>query len=301
MATKYFEHFLYIAHAMTNMAGAGIDLWDQEDQFFCDVVHLPSGQNIQLKVFSMVGLVPLFAVLAPHPSVTAGLADFRERMAWFLQHRADLAKNVAPWDVPGQDQTGLLAILHGDRLAHVLRRVLDPAEFLSEYGIRALSRYHREHPYVFRVNGHELTVTYLPGESNNRLFGGNSNWRGPIWFPVNYLLIHALRQYHLFYGDKFKLEHPTGSGQERTLGEIAANLAARLANIFLRDPAGGGRRAVWGDNKYFQTDPHWRDYIPFHEYFDGDDGSGLGASHQTGWTALIASLLFEYGGRHCSA
>jgi hypothetical protein len=297
MATKYFEHFLSIAHAMKNMARAGIELWDEEDQFFCDVVHLPSGQNIPLKIFSMVGLVPLFAVLAPRPAVTAGLDGFRERMAWFLKYRPDLARNVAPWDVPGQDQTGLLAILHGDRLAAVLRRVLNPEEFLSDYGVRALSRYHQEHPYVFRINGQEFTVKYLPAESDNRMFGGNSNWRGPIWFPVNYVLIRALHEYHLFYGDNLKVECPTGSGRWHNLGQVAADLAGRLANIFLRDPARAGRRAVWGDNDYFQTDPHWRDCIPFHEYFNGNNGAGLGASHQTGWTALIASLLFEYGGR----
>jgi hypothetical protein len=300
-AVKYFEHFLYIAHGMRNMAGAGIDLWDEEDQFFCDVVHLPSGQNIQLKIHSMVGLVPLLAVLAWRPADISGLESFRKRMMWFLQHRPNLAQNVARWDVPGQSRTGLLAILHGERLTAVLRRLLNKEEFLSDYGVRALSRYHLEHPYVFKVDGHELTVKYLPGESDNRLFGGNSNWRGPIWFPVNYLLIRALREYHLYYGDSLKVEYPTASGERRNLGEVAADLAGRLANIFLRDPTRGGRRAVWGDNDYFQTDPHWRDYIPFHEYFNGDNGSGVGASHQTGWTALIAALLFDYGGRHDSA
>ena len=301
MATKYFDHFLYIAHAMRNMAGAGIDLWDEEDQFFCDVVHLPSGQNIQHKIHSMVSLVPLLAVLAPGRAVTAGLEEFQKRMAWFVEHRPDLAKNVAPWDVLGQNQTGLLAILHGDRLAAVLRRMLNSEEFLSDYGIRALSRYHLEHPFTFHVDGQDLTVKYLPAESDSRLFGGNSNWRGPIWFPVNYLLIQALRQYHLYYGDNLRVECPTGSGQSRNLGEVTEELARRLANIFLRDPARGGRRAVWGNNEYFQTDPHWRDCIPFHEYFNGDNGMGLGASHQTGWTALIACLLFEYGGRHDGA
>jgi hypothetical protein len=300
MATKYFEHFLYIAHAMKNMAGAGIDLWDEEDQFFCDVVHLPSGQNIQLKIYSMVGLVPLFAVRALRPAAIAGLEAYQERKTWFLEHRPDLARNVAPWDVPGHDQTGLMAVLHGDRLVAVLRRVLDSGQFLSEYGVRALSRYHLEHPFELRMDGHEFTVKYLPAESDSRLFGGNSNWRGPIWFPVNYMLINALREYHLYYGDTLKVECPTGSGRQRNLDEVAADLAGRLANIFLRDPAHGGRRAVWGDNDYFQTDPHWRDCIPFHEYFNGDNGSGVGASHQTGWTALIASLLLEYGGRHGS-
>jgi hypothetical protein len=230
-----------------------------------------------------------------------GLEDFEKRMNWFLEHRPDLARNVAPWNVQGQGQTGLLSILDGEGLAAVLRRMLDPDEFLSEYGVRALSRYHLEHPYVFNADGHDLTVKYLPAESDNRLFGGNSNWRGPIWFPMNYLLIRALREYHLYYGDNLKVECPTGSGRRRNLGEVAADLAARLANIFLRDSTRGGRRAVWGDNDYFQSDPHWRDYIPFYEYFHGDNGSGLGASHQTGWTALIASLLFDYGGQRDGA
>jgi hypothetical protein len=286
---------------MTNMAGAGIDLWDDEERFFFTVVQLPSGQNIPLRIFSMVGLVPLFAVLAPPASLTVGLEDFEKRMNWFLEHRPDLARNVAPWNDPGQGQTGLLAILDGEGLAAVLRRVLDPDEFLSEYGVRALSRFHLEHPYVFNADGHDLTVKYLPAESDNRLFGGNSNWRGPIWFPMNYLLIRALREYDLYYGDNLKVECPTGSGQRHNLGEVAADLAARLANIFLRDSTRGGRRAVWGGNDYFQSDPHWRDYIPFYEYFHGDNGSGLGASHQTGWTALIASLLFDYGGQHDGA
>jgi len=214
-----------------------------------------------------------------------------------LQHRPNLAQNVAPWNLPGHGQTGLLAILHGDRLIAVLRRLLKKEEFLSDYGVRALSRYHLEHPYVFSVDGHQFTIKYLPAESDNRLFGGNSNWRGPIWFPMNYLLIRALHEYHLYYGDNLKVECPTGSSERRNLGEVAAHLAGRLAKIFLRDPAHGGRRAVWGDNGYFQTDPHWRDCIPFYEYFHGDNGAGVGASHQTGWTALIASLLFEYGGR----
>jgi hypothetical protein len=222
-------------------------------------------------------------------------------MEWFLQNRPDLARNVAPWDIPGHGQAGLLAILHGPRLAAVLRRVLDPDEFLSDYGVRSLSRYHLEHPFVFSAAGKEFTVRYLPAESDSRLFGGNSNWRGPVWFPVNYLLIQALRQYHLYYGDNLEVECPTGSGRRLNLGDAAADLTRRLANIFLRDPARGGRRPVWGGNEYFQTDPHWRDCIPFHEYFHGDNGAGLGASHQTGWTALIAALLCDRGGPPGSA
>ncbi|MFZ5831352.1 MAG: MGH1-like glycoside hydrolase domain-containing protein [Planctomycetota bacterium] len=298
VATKYFEHFLYIAHAMRNIGAAGIELWDETDQFFYSVVHLPSGENIPLKIHSMVGLVPLLAVLAPPPVMTEGLEIFQQRADWFLAHRMDLADNVAPWNVPGHNQRGLMSILHGDRLVAVLQRMLDPDEFLSDYGVRALSRYHLDHPYVFRAGGQEFTVKYLPAESDNLLFGGNSNWRGPIWFPMNYLIVRALDEYSLYYNGDLKVECPTGSGRRLNLKDVATELARRLAMIFLRDPAHGGRRAVFGGNQYFQTDPHWRDCVPFHEYFHGDNGAGLGASHQTGWTALVASLLHEYGGQH---
>jgi len=293
MAIKYFEHFLYIAHAMTNMDGEGIDLWDDQDCFFYDVVHLTTGENIPLKVHSMVGLVPMFAVLTTATAQLRGLAEFQARADWFIEHRPDLLKNVAPWSVPGPGQTTLLAILHGERLRAVVKRMLDPDEFLSDYGIRALSRYHLEHPYTFELPVQTLKVEYLPAESDNRLFGGNSNWRGPVWFPVNYLIVQALREYHKYYGDSFKVEYPTGSGRLATFGEVAQGLTERLTNIFLRDPARGGRRAAWGDNDYFQTDPYWRDCIPFFEYFHGDTGAGLGASHQTGWTALVAALMME--------
>ncbi len=298
MAIKYFEHFLYIAHAMSNMSGAGINLWDHEDQFFYDVILQPSGQSIPLKVRSMVGLVPLFAVLAVPRLQREGLDLFAERARWFLEHRPDLLKNVAPVDVPEQNGERLLAIFTSERLTAVLRRMLDPGEFLSDYGIRSLSRYHLEHPYILRTAGQEFVVKYLPAESDSRLFGGNSNWRGPIWFPVNYMLVRALHEFSLYYGDTFKIECPTGSGQSLNLDQVAAEITRRLSNIFLRDPAKGGRRAAWGDKDYFQTDPHWRDCIPFHEYFNGDTGAGLGAGHQTGWTALIVSLLFEYVGQH---
>jgi len=197
--------------------------------------------------------------------------------------------------VPGKDDSRLVALLHNERLKVVLRRMFDPNEFLSDYGIRSVSAYHRDHPYIFDVNGRHFMVKYLPAESDSRLFGGNSNWRGPIWFPVNYMLVRALQEFDSYYGDTFLVECPTGSGQMVTLGEAAQQLARRLINIFLRDPAHGGRRAVWGDNTYFQTDANWRDYIPFHEYFNGDTGMGLGASHQTGWTSLVASLLMDIG------
>jgi hypothetical protein len=295
MAVKYCEHFLNMAHAMTNMSGAGIDLWDEQDEFFYDVIHLSSGKNIPLKIRSMVGLTPLFAVLAFHPSRFSNQSMLRGRMRWLESKRPDLFKLVASMTVPGKNDSRLVAILHDERLTAVLRRLFDPAEFLSDYGVRSLSAYHRDHPYVFDAGGERFMIQYLPQESDSRLFGGNSNWRGPIWFPVNYLLVRALQEFDSYYGDAFTVECPTGSGQRLTLGEAAQNLARRLVNIFLRDPARVGRRAVWGDNQYFQTDPHWRDYIPFHEYFHGDTGAGVGASHQTGWTALVASLLMDVG------
>jgi hypothetical protein len=294
MAIKYFEHFLYIAHAMTNMNGEGIDLWDSEDEFFYDVILLPSGQSIPLKIHSMVGLAPLFAVFVASPTRGEGLENFKSWSKWFLENRPDLLENIAPIRDAGQNGSRILAIASTDRLTAVLRRMLDPEEFLSDYGIRALSRYHLEHPYRFEAAGKTFEVNYTPAESDNRLFGGNSNWRGPIWFPVNYTLIRSLHEYASYYGDSLKVECPTNSGQWRTLGEVATELARRLTNIFLRDPSRNGRRAVWGDNEYFQTDTHWRDYVPFFEYFNGDTGAGVGASHQTGWTALVVSLLYEY-------
>jgi hypothetical protein len=294
MAVKYLEHFVNIAHAMTNMSGEGIDLWDEEDQFYYDVIHLSSGENIPLRIHTMVGLTPLFAVIAFHIDRYAHLSMLINRMRWLAARRPDLFATIASIALPGKDNSRLVAILHDDKLKSVLSRMLDTNEFLSDYGIRAVSAYHREHPYVFDVGGQEFVVKYLPAESDSRLFGGNSNWRGPIWFPVNYMLIHALQEFDAYYGDSFKVEHPTGSGQLHTLGEIGQDLTQRLINIFRRDPSRNNHRAVWGDNDYFQTDPHWRDYIPFHEYFHGDTGAGVGASHQTGWTALVASLLMDF-------
>jgi len=242
----------------------------------------------------MVGLVPLFAVFTASPQKAVGLDIFVERAKWFLEHRPDLVKHVAPVGVPGKDDSKMLAILTTERLVAVLRRMLDPNEFLSDYGIRALSRYHLDNPYVFHAGGKDFVVKYLPAESDSRLFGGNSNWRGPIWFPVNYAIIRSLREFSLYYGDTLKIECPTGSGKWLTLEEVASEISRRLSSIFLRDPAHNNRRPVWGDNDYFQTDPHWRDCVPFHEYFNGDTGAGVGASHQTGWSALVVSLLYEY-------
>ncbi|TWU14473.1 Mannosyl oligosaccharide glucosidase [Symmachiella macrocystis] len=300
MAVKYFEHFLNIAHAMTNMDGAGINLWDAEDEFFYDVISLPSGESIPVKIHSMVGLVPLFAVFveSAEREQGKGLEKFNEAAKWFIGNRPDLLKNVAPVKEPGQNGAHILAILSTDRLTAVLRRMLDPEEFLSDYGIRSVSRYHLEHPYEFDAGGQKFEVKYTPAESDSRLFGGNSNWRGPIWFPVNYTIVRSLHEFSRYYGDSYKVECPTGSGVWMSLDEVAGELAQRLCNIFLRDAAQDGRRAVFGDNDYFQTDPHWRDYVHFSEYFNGDTGAGVGASHQTGWTALVVSLLYEYWKQH---
>ena len=296
LAIKYFEHFLYIAHAMTNIDGAGIHLWDAEDEFFYDVMQLSPGNNSPLRIHSMVGLVPLFAVFAALPEKTVGLTDFHERTEWFVEHRPDLLENVASVTQPGVGGAKLLAILSTERLKAVLRRMLDPEEFLSAYGIRALSRYHADHPFEFILDGELHIVKYLPAESDSRLFGGNSNWRGPIWFPVNYLIVRSLHEFSLYYGENLRVECPTGSGQMLTLNEVAREIAGRLSKIFLRDEQ--GRRPVFGGNEYFQNDPQWRDHIPFHEYFHGDNGAGIGASHQTGWTALVVSLLYEYWQKH---
>jgi hypothetical protein len=295
MAVKYFEHFLNIVHAMTNMSGQGIDLWDDQDKFFYDVIHLSSGGNIPLKIRTMVGLIPLFAVHAFQANRFSQQSMLRHRIRWLESRRPDLFKRVAWMTVPGTNDSRCLAILHDKRLKAVLQRVFNPNEFLSDYGIRSVSAYHRDHPYVFAADGRQFIVRYLPGESDSRLFGGNSNWRGPIWFPVNYMLVRALQEFGSYYGETFTVECPTGSGRRLSLGEAAQELARRLINIFLRDPVRGGRRAVWGANDYFQTDPNWCDYIPFHEYFNGDTGAGLGASHQTGWTSLVASLLMDVG------
>jgi hypothetical protein len=295
IATKFFEHFLYIAAAMNNIGGEGIGLWDEQDEFFYDVLHLPNGENRSLKVRSMVGLIPLYAVTTIEPELLDKLPEFKSRLEWFLEHRPHMASLVSRWQEPGMGERRLLAICRGHRMKRVLRRMLDENEFLSPYGVRALSRYHAENPYRLDADGVRYTIDYQPAESNSGLFGGNSNWRGPIWFPVNYLLIESLQQFHHYYGDDFKVECPTGSGQYLTLREIADELSQRLMQIFVRDRR--GRRAVFGWHEDFQDDPHWRDYLPFYEYFHGDNGAGVGASHQTGWTGVIAKLIQQQGER----
>ncbi len=297
VATKFFEHFIYIAQAITHLHGReGWSLWDENDGFFYDILHTPDGRHIPLKLRSFVGLVPLFAVETLEPALLNRLPRFRRRMEWFIKYRPQLVENIASLTQSGQGERLLLSIVDRQKLARVLPRMLDESQFLSDYGLRTLSKQHSQQPYTFHVNGQTHTVRYEPAESGSGLFGGNSNWRGPIWFPVNYLMIESLQKYHHYYGDSFKVELPRHSGNQVTLNQAAAELSRRLMRLFLRAEANGGRRPVFGAVDYFQTDPHWRDYIPFYEYFHGDIGAGLGASHQTGWTALVAKLIQQSGG-----
>ena len=285
VASKFFEHFVYITRAINHIGEEQIQLWDRHEGFFYDVLHLPDGRNVPLKVRSMVGLIPLFAVDTLDPETMDALPRFKHRVQWFIENRPDLGLHVET----DSHVRRFLALVNRQRLRNVLRYMLDEAEFLSPYGVRALSRHHREHPYVFAADTTEHRVEYEPAESRTWLFGGNSNWRGPIWFPVNYLIIESLQKFHYYLGDGYKVECPTGSGRMLTLDEVATELARRLTGIFLRGPE--GRRAVFGGTERFQRDPYWRDLIPFYEYFHGDNGAGLGASHQTGWTGLVAKCL----------
>jgi hypothetical protein len=291
IATKFFEHFLEIALAITNMGGpgSGVGLWDEEDQFYYDALNLPDGRMVPLKVRSMVGLVPLFAVETMEPEITERLPGFSRRLQWFLKNRPDMAGLVSRWHEPGRGYRGLLSLLRGHRMKRLLKRMLDETEFLSDFGVRSLSRQHSQQPYQLQCDGQLLTVGYEPGESRSSLFGGNSNWRGPIWFPVNYLIIESLQKFHHYYGDDFKVECPTGSGRFITILEVAQELTRRVERLFLRDEH--GRRPVFGACEKLQTDPHFRDYLLFYEFFHGNTGAGLGASHQTGWTGLLAKLL----------
>jgi hypothetical protein len=296
VATKFFEHFIYIANAISHM-GDGFSLWDEEDGFFYDMLHLPSGEHVPLKIRSLVGLIPLFAVETLEPDLLDKLPRFRKRMHWFLKYRPKLVQNIASLTEPGLGDRRLLAIPDRRQLERILPRMLDPEQFLSAYGLRALSKRHEQEPYTFYVDGQTHTVKYEPAESSSSLFGGNSNWRGPIWFPVNFLMVESLQKYHHYYGDSLKVELPRNSGNWVTLDEVATDLSRRLMSIFLRDEADGNHRPVFGASDIFQNDPHWRDYPLFYEYFHGDNGAGIGASHQTGWTALVAKLIQQSGGQ----
>jgi Glycosyl hydrolase family 63 C-terminal domain len=289
MATKFFEHFLYIAEAMTDVGGRGVGLWHEEDGFYYDVLNLSNGKTVPMRIRSMVGLIPMFAVEALDPDLLKKVPAFTQRMEWFLTYRPDLARLVSHWFVAGKGERKLLSLLRGHRMKALLRRMLDPAEFLSDYGVRSLSRYHLQHPFTYWTHGHALTADYEPAESRSRLFGGNSNWRGPIWFPVNFLIIESLQKFYHYYGDEFKIECPTGSGTFMTIDQVAAELTQRLAKIFLKNSE--GFRQVNVLYPRFREDENFRDYVPFYEYFDGDTGRGAGSPHQTGWTGIIAKLL----------
>jgi Glycosyl hydrolase family 63 C-terminal domain len=295
VASKFWEHFLYIANAINHLGSDGTGMWDQEDGFFYDVLHMPDDSHVPLKVRSMVGLVPLFAVETLEPRICNKLQGFKRRLEWFIENRNDLTHNVACMNTPGEGERRLLSIVDSQQLRRILKVMLDENEFLSPYGIRAVSRIHRQHPYVLRANGTEYRVDYEPGESSTGLFGGNSNWRGPIWFPVNFLLIESLQKFHHYLGDEFKVECPTGSGQMMTLWEVAAELSRRMTRIFLK--GSDGRRPVHGTNRLYREDANWQDLVLFYEYFHGDNGSGVGASHQTGWTGVVAKLLQQSGER----
>jgi hypothetical protein len=294
VASKFFEHFMYIAHAMHHLGGeGGMSLWNEADGFYYDVLHSGGREPVPLRVRSMVGLIPLFAVETLEPEQVDRLEGFKRRMQWFVDNRPDLADHI----VEAQRLDGrirrLLSIVTQPQLPRVLSYMLDEDEFLAPHGIRALSRYHRDHPYILEMDGMQHRVDYEPGESSVPLFGGNSNWRGPIWFPVNYLLIESLQKFDWFLGEGARVECPARSGRRMKLWDISVELSRRLSRIFLR--GADGRRPVFGDVETFQRDPHWRDLIPFHEYFHGETGVGLGASHQTGWTGLVAKLIAQSG------
>ena len=292
VASKFFEHFVYICRAVNNMGGKHIELWDRTDGFFYDVLHLPNGETTHVKIRSMVGLIPLFAVETLDSGLIDRLPRFKHRMQWFLENRPELSQHVETQTYEGGVRR-FLSLVSCNRLCSVLKYMLAEEEFLSPYGIRALSRYHKDHPYVLHIMGHEHRVDYEPAESTTSLFGGNSNWRGPVWFPVNYLLIESLQKFHYFLGDAFKIEYPTGSGRQVTLWEVAGELSRRMTHIFLKSEA--GIRPVFGGVKPFDADPHWQNYLQFYEYFHGDNGSGIGANHQTGWTGLVAKLIQQSG------
>ncbi len=288
IASKFFEHFLYIAKAMTNMAEEGIGLWDEQDQFFYDVLTLPTGEPQVLRLRSMVGLIPLFAVETLEPELLEKLPNFHRRLQWVLDNRPDLASLVSHWDVPGKGQRRLLSLLRGHRMKKILSRMLDEKEFLSPFGIRALSKVYDKSPYVFKYGDTNVSVQYQPAESNTTMFGGNSNWRGPVWFPVNYLIIESLQKFYHYYGDDFKVEYPTGSGKETNILDVSRELSGRLCNIFRKDEV--GNRPVYSRSKA-QVKAMLNDELLFYEYFHPEKGAGIGASHQTGWTSLVAKLL----------
>ncbi len=291
IATKFLEHFLYVAAALTDLGGKGVDFWSDEDEFFYDVLHLPDERLVTLAARSMVGIIPLFAVEILDAPLLEEAPAFARRLDWFLAYRPDLASLVSRWHEPGSEDRRLLSLLRRYRLKKVLERMLDEDEFLSPHGVRALSRYHLQHPYVLSAGGREFAVSYQPGESESALFGGNSNWRGPVWFPGNFLIVESLRRFHAYYGDDFVVECPTRSGRMMNLAEVADELSRRLVSLFL--PGADGTRPAQRVHPKMASDPHFRDLLLFWECFHGDSGRGVGASHQTGWTGLVTELVRE--------
>jgi hypothetical protein len=293
VASKFFEHFVNIAHAMNDVGEENRSLWDSADGFYYDVLQLPNGEEHFMKIRSMVGLIPLFAVETLEPEIVDRLPGFKRRMQWFIDNHTDVPEHIEATEKSARGVRRLLSLANRDQLRRVLGRMLDESEFLSDYGVRALSRYHLNNPYEVDVNGQINRVQYEPAESTTGLFGGNSNWRGPIWFPVNYLLIESLQKFHHYFGEDFKVQCPTGVGPDCNLWQVAAEISRRLIRIFER--GSDGRRAVYGGVELFQNDPHWKDLITFYEYFNGDNGAGIGANHQTGWTGLVAKLIQQSG------
>ncbi|WDF81064.1 glucosidase [Mucilaginibacter sp. KACC 22773] len=291
IASKFFEHFIYIVGAMSNFGESNEGLWDDEDGFFYDQIRFPDDGSVKMRVRSIVGLIPLFATEVLDEADIADSPIFKERMKWFAEKRPDLASLVSRWNEASNNGKHLISLLRGYRMKSLLKYMLDENEFLSDYGIRSLSKYHLDHPYKIAVNGVDFGIAYTPGESDSGLFGGNSNWRGPIWMPINYLIIDSLQRFYKYYGDDFKVECPTGSGNFMNLSEVANELYSRVSKLFLPDDK--GYRPLFGANHKMQTDPHFKDHVLFYEYFDGDTGRGLGASHQTGWTGLIANCLYK--------
>lgn len=297
MASKFLEHFLYIAGAIANLRGNKLDLWDEEDEFFYDVLNKDDGECVHMKIRSMVGLIPLFAVETLEADFIDEFPHFKRRLEWFLNYRPELAALVSTRPDGDERVRRRFSLLREGRLKKILKRMLDPEEFLSEHGIRALSKYHKDHPYKFDTGTEVLTVNYVPGESNTYMFGGNSNWRGPVWFPVNYLIIESLRKFYYYYKDEVKVEYPTGSGEMKNLKEIADDISMRLTKLFMKNEQGS--RPIFADHHKLQKDPLFSDNILFYEYFHGDTGLGIGANHQTGWTGLVADLIhYRYNDIH---
>jgi hypothetical protein len=293
IACKFFEHFIQIAAAINGLGTGAYGLWNEEDGLYYDVINLPGGGCASLKIHSLVGLIPLLAVDTIDSTTLAALPEFKRRFGWFIRNRPDLVGDCADMEKQGIAGRRLLSIVDVHKLRSLLSNMLDENKFLGPCGIRSVSKYHGDHPFVFEAGGEQFSLRYEPAESTTGLFGGNSNWRGPVWFPINFLLIETLQKFHYYLGDEFKVECPVGSGRQMTLWEVSTELSDRLIRIFLKSDS--GRRPFYGGLEQIHNDPHWRDLLIFNEYFHGDNGAGLGASHQTGWTGLVAKLIQQYG------